>query len=203
VYDQHGKTHTCRVLLDSGAQSNFITESLAKKLKSIRKHSTVTINGISNYKANSYYTVKVRIKSRHTDYTRDVECQVLQRITGDLPQVCIDIKNINIPNNLKLADPHFHMPNRIDMLLGAEIFWELLCGGRLQTHKNQPALQKTQLGWIMGGRIRSNDSVKSNVCNLSIHAEISRRLEKFWELEHITEKSPITPEEEDCMQLFS
>jgi len=88
------------------------------------------------------------------------------------------------------------------MLLG-EIFWELLCGARIQTQEEQSTLQRTQLRWVIGGNICGNEPAKLNLCNLSINAEISRGLEKFWELEHITEKSLFTPEKKFCMQLFS
>ncbi|XP_018316822.1 uncharacterized protein [Mycetomoellerius zeteki] len=37
------------------------------------------------------------------------------------------------------------------MLIGAEIFWRLICAGQIKSAKDQPTLQKTLFGWILFG----------------------------------------------------
>jgi hypothetical protein len=37
----------------------------------------------------------------------------------------LDISGWKIPKDIKLADDHFHEPGSIDLLLGADLFYEI------------------------------------------------------------------------------
>nr|XP_033339068.1 uncharacterized protein LOC117227701 [Megalopta genalis] len=68
---------------------------------------------------------------------------------------------IEIPANLQLADPEFHKPASVDMLLGTGITLSLLSVGQIDlSPRNGPELflQKTQLGWVIGGSVSSTTS---------------------------------------------
>jgi len=56
-----------------------------------------------------------------------------------------------IPNNIKLADPNFNVSSSIDMLIGAELFWRIICAGQIRQSNNAPILQKTHFVWIISG----------------------------------------------------
>jgi len=129
AYDRDGNPHKCRILLDSGSQSNFITEDLAKKLNLVRKQVNMSVTRINKSQANSTYTISVQISSVHTSFSQHVECHILDIITENLLQTYVNINHFKVPNNIRLADPQFHVPNRIDMLIGAEVFWHLICVG--------------------------------------------------------------------------
>ena len=53
---------------------------------------------------------------------------------------------------MKLADELFNHPEKVDLIIGAELFYELLQSGRLRLPGNYPMLQETVLGWIAAGR---------------------------------------------------
>lgn len=64
-----------------------------------------------------------------------------------MPGFKINTNNFNLPNKLKLADPKFNIPGTIEMLIGADLFWQ-----RLQSEKvgkNLPILLNTKLDWIV------------------------------------------------------
>lgn len=50
----------------------------------------------------------------------------LPKITAQLPAEQIKISELKIPENIKLADPSYASPGKIDILLGAEIFYDVL-----------------------------------------------------------------------------
>ena len=50
----------------------------------------------------------------------------MTKITKNLPSTNIDRDKLQIPSNLVLADSEFHNNDPIDMLLGAEYFFDLL-----------------------------------------------------------------------------
>jgi len=70
---------------------------------------------------------------------------LVPKITGDLPA-----KNITdlcgMPENIKLAEPFFRVPQKIDILIGATHFYDLLCERQIKLHRNGPVFQETKLG---------------------------------------------------------
>ncbi|CAG9105620.1 unnamed protein product [Plutella xylostella] len=56
-------------------------------------------------------------------------------------------------DNQFTADDFYHEPGEVDMIIGAELFFELLCIGRHRLGDGQPTLQKTRLGWVVTGSI--------------------------------------------------
>ena len=66
-----------------------------------------------------------------------------------MPQVQIDFTFLNIPITLTLADPTFYKPSQIDLLLGADIYYDNISNGLISLGKNLPTLQNTHLGWIL------------------------------------------------------
>ncbi|XP_012542676.1 uncharacterized protein LOC105840318 [Monomorium pharaonis] len=135
--------------ITAGSQSNFITEKLARKLDFTQRLINMSVSGINCAHTQACHVITICIKSMYTSFTQEIECYILNNITEKLPQTYVNIQNLKIPNNIRLADPQFYIPNEIDMLLGAELFWQLICVGQVQGHKNQFTLQKTRLNGIV------------------------------------------------------
>jgi hypothetical protein len=70
-----------------------------------------------------------------------LDCLVLQKITEVLPISPVDVSKWNIPPTLLLADPKFHKPEKIDLLIDADGFWELICSGRVTLMNGGPMFQ--------------------------------------------------------------
>ncbi|XP_018373070.1 PREDICTED: uncharacterized protein LOC108767604 [Trachymyrmex cornetzi] len=89
---------------------------------------------------------------------------------------------------------------------GAEIFWELLCVGQVQSSLRHPTLQKTRLGWIVAGRIGISSHIPRGI--RSFHATISNaqlheQLGRFWQQENSSNNSSNhTLVEANCEQHF-
>lgn len=203
VYDGSGKLQHCRALLDSGSQSSFITESLVKRLHLHKVPTNISLAGINQSLSQVKHTVNVKIKSRYNGFNSTLRCLILDRITECLPTNSISSSDIKIPRNIKLADPQFNISSNIDMLIGAELFWSLLCVGQIKTSKRQPYLQKTHLGWIVSGQIMAIDKYANKTsCNLSINDSLDNSLTRFWEVEEYTPKCSYTIEEKACEDHF-
>lgn len=164
--DIDGNLHTCRALLDCGSQSNFISASLLNKLRLPVKKTRISLTGISNTSSVINQTTEVQFSSRFNSFTAKIDCLVLNRITENLPLASIDRESMQIPPNLRLADPNFFMSGPIEVLIGADTFWSLLCVGQIKS-KHHPLLQKTQFSWIVAGKMTApgNQSIAS--CNMS------------------------------------
>ncbi|XP_011688630.1 PREDICTED: uncharacterized protein LOC105450475 [Wasmannia auropunctata] len=75
----------------------------------------------------------------------------------------MDKGTFKIPQNLPLADPEFYRSTDINILLGAEMFWNTLCFGQIKESSEHILLQKTLFGWVIGGMYPSNSASQGTV----------------------------------------
>jgi len=92
------------------------------------------------------------------------------------------------------------------MLLGAQVFWNVLCVGQIKASPEHPLLQKTLFGWILGGKCAhlSNDT-KAQQCNLSIRAStasLESAISKFWQVDQVGDSRSFTAEKIECEEHF-
>ncbi|XP_018360396.1 PREDICTED: uncharacterized protein LOC108759449 [Trachymyrmex cornetzi] len=204
VRNDKGKNVEGKVLLDNGSQSNFVTEEFVKKLNLKTKDNYIKIQGISQQVSSALKSVELHIMSRCSTFNMDIEYVILPKITQNLPLVEVCVTNLDIPKDIKLADPHFNTPSKIDMLIGAEKFWELIGTGQIRLGKYKPVLQESSLGWLISGPISLSQSNKgsSTSCHLSTIDELNQSVKRFWEIEDYTNAKNTDAEEEYCERLF-
>ncbi|KAH9643933.1 hypothetical protein HF086_016483 [Spodoptera exigua] len=201
VADCNNKYHTIRALLDSGSQQCFVAESLCRTLNTKMLQSTVQVTGVGHCITQSTQSCEIKLRSKVHNYKRSLKCLVLPQITAQLPSLNVNI-NFNIPDNVTLADPNFYSPYEIQLLIGADLFWELLNEGLIRLPTG-PCLQNTKLGWIISGPVQTK-SLRINQIQCNFTQTLNVQLKKFWELEEIT--MPInnySKDERACENLFS
>nr|CAH7733895.1 unnamed protein product [Callosobruchus chinensis] len=83
------------------------------------------------------------------------------------------------------------------MLIGANLFYSLLCIGQIKLGNGLPILQKTKLGWVISGPIgMSSSNSQTSYCHLSRNSEVQTQLQKFWEIEEVDIPRKLSQEEE-------
>ncbi|XP_043263948.1 uncharacterized protein LOC122404113 [Colletes gigas] len=202
ILDKDKNEFPCRVLLDGGSQTHFITERLADRLRLDKTRIDSPFSGLGQNLTKAQYTVKTTIKSRTTPFSCDLTLVALPNITGLLPYRKIDKDNLFIPKNIALADPNFHKSAEIDALLGNTLFYQLLSVGQIKLCNNSVILQKTRLGWIVTGEVNlyNNQSNKTKTCLLTTTLE--KQLSQFWEIEELPNKKHLSSEELACETHF-
>ncbi|XP_036317443.1 uncharacterized protein LOC118732417, partial [Rhagoletis pomonella] len=203
-----GSYVSARALLDSGSQFNFMTEELAQKLRIRREKSTLNVIGIGNSNKKVQGKLNAFVKSRVNDFEFSTDFWVMGSISANHPDHTVNTNGWKIPQNLELADPNFFKCQKIDILLGAETFFDLLSVGQIKTSPRQPTLQKTFLGWIISGKYASSQSssgqVSSTLCKAEENMEnIDATVQKFWALEELPSEANVkrlTPEQAECEQ---
>jgi hypothetical protein len=85
VYDSAGTPCLCRALLDSGSQSNFITEHLSQLLKLKKTPTNLNVFGINEKTTIIKRKIQAQIKSRMTEYSVCLDFIILPSITGNVP----------------------------------------------------------------------------------------------------------------------
>ncbi|GFT86400.1 integrase catalytic domain-containing protein [Trichonephila clavipes] len=194
--DKYGFLHEVRALLDVGSQSHFITKDCADRLQlknekinllvSCLNESTMTING----------GVTTSIFNGDLSFKKELNLLVVRRITDLTPSQIINV-SLDMPNEIKLADYKFNIPGKIDVLLGAEIFYELLRPGQIYCGDSRLLLQNTVFGYVVSGSV--GDEVRDNNihCGLIRDSDLNTTLRSFWELESIGVKNENCSSEED------
>ncbi|XP_031348317.1 uncharacterized protein LOC116174520 [Photinus pyralis] len=199
-----GNIIIARALLDSASQSNFISEELCKKLNLKRHETDVSIVGISQTPIKTMARVEIKIYSRYNHYSVTLSCLVIPKITDNLPSSNFNANILDIPSNLVLADPTYNKQGKIDILIGASNFWELLSVGQHQLGTGKPTLHKTKLGWVISGNLSPNEGqIKRTLAYLSLN-KLQDEVSKFWEINECIERvSHLSAEEKYCEKMFN
>lgn len=205
IQDVMGEWHECRAFLNPGAQTNFITQDLCNKLRLPQQRQQLAIRGIDSTRTAARFQTHAMIQSRFNVFKVRLTLSVLTDIIIDLPLSEFNSSHLKIPDTITLADPTFHIPSRIDVLLGSGIFWDLLCVGQIKLGRNQPIAKKTKLDWIIAGPMGFENQYQTSIASVCVnsHAEtIDEQLERFW---HVKEGAPYSePSESDrtCEEEF-
>ncbi|CAH2266948.1 jg10262 [Pararge aegeria aegeria] len=203
VVGADGNLHPARALLDNGATAHYVTRQLCERLGLERRNVSSTVTGINNQVSHSAESCNLSIESSCGDYKLNIECYVLPQITNSLPSCNIDIQCIKLPPNIQLADPSFHISSPIDILMGADVFWDVICSNLIDLGKQRPKLQQTKLGWLVSGTFNKyrNTNTSPTTCLFSQNNEAL--LTRFWELESINPKYSLSLEEQACEKSFA
>lgn len=195
------KWHHCRALLDSGSQSNFITEKLARKLNLELAKTNISITGIGRSSNNILHRVLAEINSpiKNHNYNDKAHFLFLEKLTGNLPSKSFDKSILNLPDNISLADEQFNTSTDVDLLLGATIFYQSLQPEQRQLGRDLPIMQNTCFGWVLTGPLPVH---RTNLnCNFAIN-NIEEQLGQFWKIDEYPIQKFITAEESEGKKIF-
>lgn len=197
ILDSKGNYRPCRAILDSCSQCNSITERLANVLGLNKKEVNIKLKGVANLESSIKYVTSTEIKSRYEDLKLQFSFFVFTNISESMPSLPINRNTLRIPENIFLADPNFHTPADIDILIGAEHFYTLLRNGQIRIPGQSALLQETELGWVFSGRYANSQSLStfdkkpSVSCNLINFKE----LPILWELGEDNNSKHLSAEE--------
>ncbi|XP_072946166.1 uncharacterized protein [Epargyreus clarus] len=108
--------------------------------------------------------------------------------------------------NLPLADPTYATPDKIDMLLGAEVYGQILLDGIVKQSEGSLIAQNTIFGWILSGRATRGleESPRASFTGMHIQVRDDDLLKKFWEMENEpnTIQKEMTRSEKICEEFF-
>lgn len=202
----NGVSHVIRALIDQGSQASFITEETVQLLGLKRQPINGLVSGVGDGHTRVKYMVLLNIKSRHPPYhSINVNAYVLGTLATILPSKVIHSPDWLELEKLPLADPSYLSPSKIDVLLGAEVYSEILTGDVIKNPTRRLIAQDTLLGWIVSGSMVSESGSTERVISMHTQIRVEDLLKKFWELEQETEtnKKMLTEEEKKCEEIFA
>ena len=197
-----------RALLDSGSTSSFISECVVQSLNLNRRSQCLTVSGIGGtpHKSPLSSVSTFEISSLYIPSAKyAISAIVVPRVTCDLPlQPVYNHSNWDQLSNITLADPDFATPGKIDLLLGADIYSDVLLNGRWCGPRSTPTTFETKFRWVLTGRTNANSASHHTVT--SHHTAVvsgDDLIRKFWETEENSKhQSTLSAEERSVVQHF-
>lgn len=103
---------------------------------------------------------------------------------------CINVLRIN-----QLADPGFFKPSKIDILIGAQYFFELIDSQQIYLDNGRKILRKSVFGFSVAGSLNNVESGNKVYCGLvkdQDHTEdLNAIMKSFWQIENCQESDSI------------
>ena len=135
-----------RALLDSASSTSFVSERLDQSLCLPHFCHNIRISGIAGLSHQSplQSVATFNVSPVHTTAkSLSVSAIVVPRVTCDLPDQPVHFHSqLTQLKDLKLADPDFGRPGRIDILLGIAVYTDVLLHGRLSGPPGSPIALK-------------------------------------------------------------
>ena len=214
VVGPRGDSTYARALLDQGSEASFVSESLVQLLGLHKERTSVPLSGLGASAAGTARSkTQLVLKSDvESNFELRTDMLILPRLTSQLPAESIGDLDLRIFSGLTLAEPQFLVSDKIDLILGADIYGHLIRSGLRRFSSTQLIAQNTAFGWVVSGALqsepsrRAEQSISSTPLQVlhcaSVH-ELDLTLQRFWQLEDLpTSASNMNPEDEVCEKLF-
>ena len=139
-----------RALLDSGSQITCITSKCSDRLGLKTRQADIQISGIGGkFSAKSGSVVNLQLIPPFQDAITTTAV-VLDRVAKQLPSYPVQEVDFGAFKGLQWADPNFATPGEIDMILGCDVY-EQVVGTEKRTLNKQLFARNTAFGWIISG----------------------------------------------------
>lgn len=202
VLSADGRSQKYRALIDQGSMTTFVSEKVIQQLNISRDHDSTLISGIGGRTQKCNGSTSLHFQSIHNNKQFTTHALILNKLTSWLPSV--DEKFLVEYQTYKLADPHFNIGSKIDIILGADVYKNILLN---EVRKGSLLAQKTHLGWILSGALNQRSNKSHGICLVSTseeNASLINVLQQFWETEEkINPVSNWSAEENECEQFYS
>lgn len=205
VQAKNGAYIPLRALLDQGGDGSSITDAAVQMLQLSTLNQRIEVKpfggGASIY-ANK--VVELNLKSIHNDSFRvTAPAVVMKTLTDFLPSNYVKVDKWSHIEGLQLADPEFFKPSKIDLVLGADVYYCALMEGLRKGPIGTPMAQQTELGWILSGPLAINKEMSSTIVQNHVTIGLNESIQRFFELESVPEVTVKSKEDQYCEEFFN
>ena len=181
-------------LVDQGSMRSFVSKRVVSLLNVPTVPAAINIKGVGNSfaAATKEFCRLTLVSTSSPAFSLDFDALVLDQLTSNLPPREISMSNWTHTKGLKLADPNFMKPKRIDCILGADVFACIVLDGIICGSSETPVAQNTRLGGILTGRTGPEILHAESSCVSTFFVQgdlgISKPITRTWEIEKIPQK---------------
>ncbi|XP_076638813.1 uncharacterized protein LOC143350677 [Colletes latitarsis] len=205
VYGENGASRLTRALLDQGSETSFISARLRNDLNLPRRKTSATVSGLGGGRTQQIkYSVGLNLGAANgVTPMVSARAYVVSKITN-YASPCVNVFNDDALRNLMLADPEPASGQNIEVLIGADLYAQVIRSGFRRIAPEGPIAQETAFGWILSGPINAASKARCHVRTLhcNVLESLDYAIRRFWEIEEIPSTSVLTKAEEECETHF-
>lgn len=194
--DYPSRTARIRIVLDTGSQRSYITDSMRERLAlTPAGEQRMTIMTFGDAQGSDrvceYLEVGLKLKNGQnqivTLFSVPMICETLiAHPLAECREACPHLTGLELAD-----DPGDNQQLQVDVLIGSDHYWDLITG-RLRKGISGPVAIHTKLGWVLSGPISSRQTDKSHsLVTHSLHVNsqpsevqaLNETMKSFWELE--------------------
>ncbi|KAG8182638.1 hypothetical protein JTE90_018474 [Oedothorax gibbosus] len=184
VLNSEGQRIALRAILDSASESSFISNDAVTVLGLKKDKANIPICGLGDSPLRVKKFASARVSNYKNDCNWAIKLLIVPKIADAMPGTNLNISNLKIPKGIHLADPKFFLAQKVDLLLGAELFYDFLSDGKIKLSDNL-FLQSSCSGYLVFGSVQRDSNLPFNRCFLSTNLEtLNKTLTSFWEIEN-------------------
>ena len=190
-----GQELKARAFLDPGAAISLISSRVTQILDLPLEASRVRFSAVQGTPCKgAKYLTSVTISPLH--YKKEIQCRpaVVQTVTDDIPnRPLAPVHEFPHLLGLRLADPQFNIPGKVDILLGADLWLQLQePTPPITALPTEPGAQATIFGWVISGPAKYNGEATqiSSAYHLQptvTNEDLSQLVQRFWLSENTEE----------------
>ena len=220
--DRHDKWVNLRALLDSGSTVNVMNTQATPRLGLPTKRTAATYTGIARTRVpRPSAVVTLDLYCPYKEQLLTTTALVLKTITYDLPSQPINATELTQLDGVQMADPLFHTPGPIDLLIGIDLYESIVLSNKFQLQPKRYA-REIMCGWVRNGTLNpklvqsvhlstASDSCSEQSLHIALHStstdvsSVDRLLTRFWKIQEVpgAGSKHFTPEELQCENFFT
>lgn len=203
VWNPSGASTNVRALIDTGAQGCLMSTRLSDALELCVSRHDRLVTGIGDVQVSSLKGQTTLTFSRINDpYPRVVtSAVVMDHILGNHPRVQLSDDVLTLTSGLDLADPLFHSPGPVDLLIGSDVLGWVFTGDMVDLRSGLVALS-TLFGYAIMGPIQFTPSEYRAPPQSYAGYSLNKIMQRFWEIEEPPVAPRVNPEHEECELIY-
>ncbi|XP_043264236.1 uncharacterized protein LOC122404367 [Colletes gigas] len=205
VFGENGASRIARALLDQGSETSFVSAGLANDLRLKRVRTPATVSGLGGGQTQQIkYSVGLNLGSINESKPICVaQAYVVPKITT-YRNTSANARVYSAFRGLPLADPEARADPTIEILIGADLYAQVIRSGFRRGANEGPIAQETAFGWVISGPIHAEGDGRNTVRTLhcTVLESLDYAIRRFWETEEIPTTSVRSKAEEECEALF-
>ncbi|XP_032684056.1 uncharacterized protein LOC116850187 [Odontomachus brunneus] len=219
VGTSNGRSLEIRALLDQGSEMTFISEHLAQLLRAKRHRLPTSVSAVGGVHAGTYrFAARISLSSLSSDNPSiTTNALILNTLTSYSPKRAKGVASLRHLEGVVWADPDPTSLEPIHLIIGAELYGEVMLEGLRKGLPGQPIAQNSIFGWVISGptssilaaqtHSRPCEINSSHAHHIAVHhcvteSSLEEEIKRFWEVEELPDRPHTAPDDVACEKHF-